>query len=108
MTIRSFQTKLLGLTAGILVLLLAATFVAVHLAGQRTMSRGLGDELRVGSRVFDRILRARGRQLSDSVRLLASDFAFREAIASGDQPTIMSVLTNHGSRIFADAAFLIS
>jgi len=108
MPIRSFQTKLLYLLVAVLVLLQAATLIAVHVAGERTVRNTAAAELRVGSRLFDRILAGRGRQLSDTVRVLASDFAFREAIASGDRPTITSVLTNHGSRISADAAFLIS
>jgi len=108
MIFRSFQTKLLTLMIAVLVLLQAATLIAVHVAGERTMRTSLGEELRVGSRVLDQILSERGRQLSDTVRVLASDFAFREAVASADRPTITSVLTNHGSRIAADAAVLIS
>jgi len=105
---RSFQSKLLLLLIGVLVVLQTVTLLAVHFTGERTMRRSVDVELHVGGRVLDRVLAARGRQLSDSVRVLASDFAFREAIASGDQPTIVSVLTNHGSRIRANAAFLVS
>ena len=108
MAIRSFQAKLLYLMVAVLLLLLSATLIAVHVAGQRTMRAEVTDELRVGARVLDRILAGRGRQLSDTVRVLAADFPFREAVASGDRPTITSVLTNHGTRISADAAFLIS
>ncbi|HEY5610395.1 MAG TPA: diguanylate cyclase, partial [Thermoanaerobaculia bacterium] len=92
----------------VLVLLQAAILIAVHFAGERTLRRNLGDELRVGSRVLDQILSSRGRQLHDTVRVLAADYAFREAIASGDRPTITDVLGNHGSRIDADVAFLVS
>jgi diguanylate cyclase (GGDEF)-like protein len=108
MPVRSFQAKLLYLMIAVLLLLQAATLIAVHITGQRTMRRSVAEELTVGGRVLDRILYGRGQQLSDTVRVLASDFAFREAIASGDRPTITSVLTNHGSRIHADAAVLIS
>jgi diguanylate cyclase (GGDEF)-like protein len=104
---RSFQTKLIYLLVGVLVLLQTVTLAAVHLAGVRSLQRSLTEELRVGSRVFERILATRGKQLSDTVRVLAADFGFREAIASQDRKTIASVLTNHGSRISADAVFLI-
>ncbi len=104
---RSFQARLLLLMVGVLVLLQVATLLAVHLAGQRSLRRTIRDELRVGARVFNSTLSARGHQLSDTVRVLAADFAFREAVASGDRPTITSVLNNHGSRIAADAVFLI-
>jgi diguanylate cyclase (GGDEF)-like protein len=105
---RSFQAKLIYLLVGVLVLLQAATLIAVHVAGQRTLSKTIAEELEVGSRVLDRVLASRGRQLSDTVRVLAADFAFREAVASADNPTIASVLNNHGSRIGADVALLIS
>ena len=89
-----------------LLLLQVATLTAVHLAGERTLRQMVAEELRVGGRVLDRVLASRGRQLSDAVRVLAADFAFREAIASSDRPTITSVLLNHGARLAADATFL--
>ena len=108
MTTRSFQAKLLYLFIGVLVLLQTATLVAVHFAGRRALRTSMAEEVRVGSRLLERTLDTRGRQLSDSVRVLASDFAFKETVASADAPTIASVLSNHGARIGADAAFLIS
>jgi adenylate cyclase len=92
----------------VIVLLEIGTLVSVHLAGRRTLRNTIDDELRVGARVLDRILETRARQLSDSLRVLALDFAFREAVASADVPTITSVLANHGSRIAADAVVLVS
>jgi len=108
MRFRSFQAKLLYLMVAVLVLLQAATLVAVHETNRRTMYASIDDELRVGSLILDQILAGRAQQLSITVRVLASDFAFREAVALGDQPTIASVLANHSSRIHADAAFLVS
>ena len=108
MAVRSFQARLLYLLIAILVLLDAGTLVSVYFAGQRTLRNTVANELRVGSRVLNRILDARARQLSDSLRVLALDFAFREAIASADIPTITSVLANHGSRIAADAVVLVT
>src|SRR6185369_8871680 len=107
MPIRSFQTKLLILLIAVLVLLQAGTLVSVHLAGQRTLRQTIDRDLHVGASFLDRILDARARQLQESLRVLALDFAFREAIASADVPTITSVLANHGSRIAADAVVLV-
>jgi diguanylate cyclase (GGDEF)-like protein len=105
---RSFQARLLFLMVCALVLFEAATLIAVHVAGQRNLRQSLTDELRVGARVLGRILAARGRQLTDAARVGAADFAFREAIASGDRPTITSALTNLGARVDSHAVFLIS
>ena len=108
MAVRRFRTKLLVLVIVALVALQTATLIAVHVAGQRTLRKRIDEELHVGARVLDRVLRTRARQLADTVRVLASDFAFKEAIASGDRPTIDSALHNHGERIAADAVFLIA
>jgi diguanylate cyclase (GGDEF)-like protein len=108
MAVRSFQARLLYLLIAILVLLDAGTLISVYVAGQRALRSTVAEQLRVGSRVLNRILDTRARQLSDSLRVLALDFAFREAIASADVPTITSVLANHGSRIAADAVVLVN
>ncbi|MCU1244569.1 MAG: hypothetical protein JWN02_479, partial [Acidobacteria bacterium] len=108
MAIRSFQARLLYLLISILVLLEAGTLISVHVLGQRTLRASVAVELRVGARVLERNLENRARQLSGSLRVLAFDFAFRDAIASSDLPTVTSVLTNHGQRISADALVLIS
>ncbi len=108
MAVRSFQARLLYLLIAILVLLDAGTLISVYVAGQRTLRNTIADQLRVGSRVLNRILDTRASQLSDSLRVLALDFAFREAVASADVPTITSVLANHGRRIAADAVVLVN
>ncbi|MCU1230312.1 MAG: hypothetical protein JWO97_3196 [Acidobacteria bacterium] len=107
MAIRSFQARLIYLLIAVLVLLEAGTLISLYVAGQRTLRGIIVNELRVGARVLERILDTRAKQLSDFLRVLALDFAFREAIASGDQPTITSALTNSRSRIDADAVVLI-
>jgi diguanylate cyclase (GGDEF)-like protein len=108
MAIRSFQARLLYLLIAVLVLLEAGTLISVHFASQHTLRRRIADELRVGARVMKWILETRARQLSDSLRVLVRDFAFLEAVASADVPTITSVLANHGARISADAVVLVS
>jgi diguanylate cyclase (GGDEF)-like protein len=107
MAIRSFQNRLLVLLIGVLVLLEAGTLVSVHFAGQRTLRRTVAEELQVGSRVLERILDTRAQQLAESLRVLVRDFAFREAVASADVPTVASVLENHGARIAADMVVLV-
>jgi diguanylate cyclase (GGDEF)-like protein len=107
MAIRSFQARLLYLLIAVLVLLEAGTLISLHVAGQRTLRSSIAQELTIGARVLDRILDTRARQLSDFLRVLALDFAFREAIASADLPTITSALTNSRARIDADAVVLI-
>jgi diguanylate cyclase (GGDEF)-like protein len=105
---RSFQTRLLALIVWALVLLQAATLIALHVAGRRNLRQTLTLELQVGARLLNQVLAARGHRLTDTARALAADFAFREAMASADRPTITSALTNLGARVDGRAVFLIS
>jgi len=91
-----------------LVLLQAATWVAVRVAARHSLAQTVEDELLVASRLFDQVLETRGQKLSDSARVLTADFGFREVVATHDARTIRSVLANHGRRIDAERAFLIS
>ncbi|HEY6138016.1 MAG TPA: EAL domain-containing protein [Thermoanaerobaculia bacterium] len=107
MPVRSFQARLLWLIVGVLALLEAGTLISVHLAGQRTLQKSVRDELHVGANVLDRILTQRAGQLSESLRILVRDFAFRELVASGDVPTISSALENQRKRVNAGAVLLV-
>ncbi|HYC60885.1 MAG TPA: EAL domain-containing protein [Thermoanaerobaculia bacterium] len=108
MPVRSFQARLLYLLIAVLVLLQAGTLISVHFAGRRTLRSSVANDLRVGNNVLDRVMQTRARSLSDSLGLLVRDFAFREAVASADLPTVTSVLDNHGRRIDADVVALIA
>ncbi len=107
MRARTFQSKLLLLVIAVLLLLEAATLASVHLAGQTALRRSIGEELRVGARVLSEVLANRATQLQGSLRVLALDFPFREAVAAADIPTVTDVLANHGNRIGADALVLV-
>jgi diguanylate cyclase (GGDEF)-like protein len=50
----------------------------------------------------------RGAQLALATRVLASDFAFRKALAVGEPATIQSVLENHSARLRADFGLVLS
>src|SRR5690242_18909094 len=107
MPARSFQARLLYLIIAVLAIAETGTLVSVHFAGQRAMQRTVANELKIGSRVFDRVLEMRARGLADQSRVLVSDFAFRDTIALADVKTVTSALENHGRRIGADVVVLI-
>jgi diguanylate cyclase (GGDEF)-like protein len=65
-------------------------------------------ELRVGERVFLRLLDQNQQRLLQAAEVVSKDFAFRQAIATGDSRTISSVLNNHGARIEASVVMLVS
>lgn len=96
---KSFQTRLVVFFAGLLVLALAATFIAVHRVSvanaHRVIESGLGED----AAVFRRLLDERTWHLLEAAQLLSSDFAFKSAYATGDDDTLLSAMNNHLGRI---------
>lgn len=65
-------------------------------------------DLAANARVFDEILAVRARQMGDQADVLARDFGFREAVATGDRATIASALDSLKMRVRADTAFVLT
>lgn len=57
--------------------------------------------------MFDRVWALRTAQVENGASLLAGDFGFKEAIATGHDETIASALENLRRRLGVDAAFLV-
>ncbi|RUO59468.1 putative bifunctional diguanylate cyclase/phosphodiesterase [Pseudidiomarina insulisalsae] len=98
----SFRSRLLllfiSLAGGVLLVTLLAVSVATEKQAQLTVER----ELQVSERVLAELIRVRGEQLLQAAQVLADDFGFREAVASGDRATQVSAMVNHGDRIGTD------
>jgi diguanylate cyclase (GGDEF)-like protein len=65
-------------------------------------------DLNDGTRTFRRLIDERGAQLELATRVLATDFAFRKALATGDPATVQSALENHAARLRADFGLVLS
>jgi diguanylate cyclase (GGDEF)-like protein len=102
MRIQRLQTRIIVFFVALLALVQVAAFWIVNAANSNNARAKIEEELNVGQRVFARQLQQNAEKLKLSARVLAADFAFREAIATHDSRTIASVLTNHGARIGAD------
>nr|WP_207202270.1 EAL domain-containing protein [Pseudomonas sp. TH05] len=103
----SFQARIACVLILLLSVVIGAVYFSVKAATGSAVQTQAYEQLAVGSRVFERLLDVRGRRLGDGVQLLAADFGFRDAVASGDSPTIHSVLINHGKRIGASDMVLL-
>lgn len=106
--VKSFRSRLLlmfaSLAGGVLMISLIAVWLATSNQSERTIER----ELEVSERVLGELLAARSAQLLQAAEVLTNDFGFREAVASGDEQTIISALINHGERIGTDLMVLQS
>lgn len=103
----SFQARIAGVLVLLLLVVIGALYVAVQTATNAAVRSQAREQLDVGSLVFQQLLEVRGRQLHDAVQVLAADFGFKDAVASGDTETIRSALTNHGARINASAVMML-
>jgi diguanylate cyclase (GGDEF)-like protein len=92
-------------------LLFAAAMVAVSatlstlIAG--AASRQVESQLQSSGAVFDRLWQLRSGELQNAAQLLARDFGFRAAVATGDQATIGSAIENARKRLKVGNAFVI-
>src|SRR5689334_6686162 len=57
--------------------------------------------------LFDEFMRNRDEAHERTVGVVVSDYPFKEAVASGDDATILSVLRNHANRVRASAAAVL-
>ncbi len=101
MSSRSLRHRIAIVFVGLLVLVMGLVLALVHHSSTRIVERETRRELAVGAKVFQRLLEQNQRQLETAAAVLSADFAFREAIATQDQPTVRSVIRNHGQRIHA-------
>lgn len=84
-----------------------AVFLSIRAAIEQVAREKIQEELQVGQRVFKRLLDQNSEQLVEATSVLTYDFGFREAIATRDQPTILSALGNHARRIKANGMTLV-
>ena len=103
----SFQARVASVLILLSLVVIGALYFSVKAATSSAVRGQALAQLEVGTRVFERLLEVRGRRLADGVQLLAADFGFRDAVASGDSATMRSVLLNHGKRINASDMILL-
>ena len=102
---RRLAFRIVALFLGLLLLVQVVTFALVQRSIEHNARELLGASLDLGEQVFRRLLRQSATHLSESTRLLAADYGFREALSSGDVETLASALENHGER--AGAGFSV-
>jgi signal transduction histidine kinase len=104
---RSLRTKLTVLYAGLFALALSLVAVLVYAAVSTNAERAVRSELVTSGAVFDRVRALRVGHLQQSAEVLAHDFGFREAAATGDAATIGSALDSLRERSGADLALMV-
>ncbi len=104
----SLHKKIVALVLGALAVCQVATLAVVLLAAHNSARAKLERDLATAEEVFQRLFDQRYLQLLESVDVLAKDFGFKRAAASGDAGTILSALENHTGRAGAAIGVLLT
>jgi diguanylate cyclase (GGDEF)-like protein len=88
---------------GLVTIVLSATLIAVVLRARAEVEHQAALQLRSAADTAREMLQFRGNQLTSAAEVLMADFGLKEAVASGDTPTLLSAINNHRTRIGADA-----
>src|SRR3954447_7319160 len=91
-----FAGAMLGVSAAL------STFIA------GSASREVESQLQSSGAVYDRLWQQRAHELQSAAQLLARDFGFRAAVASGDGATVQSALGNAAARLRVRSAFIVT
>jgi len=103
----SFRTRILTLLIGLVLAAQAVTVVTLVAQTNRKAREQAQQDLRIGARVLDALLRSRAEQIQQAVRVLVADYGFKEAVSQGDAATIASALENSAGRVDARLAVLL-
>lgn len=107
MRFRSLESRIVVLFLVLIMTVQVAGFAAIHKAIEGNARKSIHTEVEIGERVFQRLLEQNAQMLTQSARLLAADYGFRQAIGSDDRETITSALQNHGARVGASIALFV-
>lgn len=107
MRLHSLRSRIALVFVLLMLAVQAAVFVVISTVIASNAHHNVEDQLSVGERVFQEVLRSNGEKLTQAAGVVASDFGFRAAVASHDQTTVASALENHGERINADVVMLV-
>lgn len=107
-TFVTLRTRLTAQYAGVFALTLLCLSAALFATTERIASSVAASQLASSGAVFDRLWSEHAQQLQQAAGLLAKDFGFRAAVATGDKATEESALSNLKRRLGLRTAFILS
>ena len=105
---RRLPSRIVALFLGLLLVVQLTAFGLVQLSIDHNARTQVARDLEVGERVWARLLAQRASRLTLGASVLAADYGFRAAAASGDIETLSSALDNHGRRIGATLTAMLT
>lgn len=106
--LNSFRSRILALVLGLVTLVLAAMSISIAVRARAEAQQQVSLQLQTAADTAREALKFRGSRLANAVDVLTRDFGFREAVATGDKPTLLSAVENQRARINADLLIVLS
>ena len=103
----TFRQRLIAILLGLVVLTQLATVGIFVLRSHIDAKQQAEASLPLAGNMLEALLTSRDQQMREGVRVLATDFGFKSAVASGDAVTIQSALANFANRVGAKTATLL-
>ena len=103
---RTFQSRVVFFFLGLLSLVQLVVFLTVDITNARYAKRQIEVALELGVVGLNRLIEIRTEQLSQTVRMLAADQAFRAAIGGADENAARTILQAYRERVRADMLML--
>ncbi|MES2103833.1 MAG: EAL domain-containing protein [Pseudomonadota bacterium] len=107
MRFHSLESRVVALFIVLILAVQLAGFFTIRHEIQTNARTAIQGDLKIGERQFGNLLEQNAQRLIFGANVLAKDFQLREVLALKDKDTIISVLSNHGSRIGATLTVLI-
>ena len=104
---RRLQTRLAVLYAALFGVVLLGISTAAGLVFVEDAHRAVTADLQAGGAVFGRLWAVRGQRLEEGGELLAHDFGFLQAVATGDGATVGSALDSLRGRLHVERALVL-
>jgi diguanylate cyclase (GGDEF)-like protein len=105
---RSLSTRLTVQFALLFAVAMLAVSAALSTFISGAASREVEGQLQSSGAVYDRLWQQRAHELQNAAHLLARDFGFRAAVATGDHATMQSALGNAAARLKVRSAFIVT
>ena len=104
----SLNQSISRLVIGIVVITCVTILVNVWLVTYQQAQNKLAKDIELAQKVLGEVLENQEELLFTSASVLTEDFGFKQAVATKDNATITSALSNHGKRISADLMAIFS
>ena len=108
MLFKSLRSRITFLFLTLILVVQFVGFIAIWISINKNARLAITEQLGIGEEVLRNVITRSGENLALSARILATDYGFRQAIATNDYETIKSALDNSGARIEADINMLYS